>query len=403
MTALDATARLVRPVLLGAVRLRRRRLRGTTFVAVTGSAGKTTTCRLLAATLAPDGDTVLSTGRRSATLQLARAVARLRRRHRFCVLELAAFEPGSLDARLRAYEPDVGVVTTIGDEHVSRFGTRAAIAAEKAKLVAALPATGIAVLNADDPAVRAMAAATRARVILVGRAPEADVRAEDVRTVGAGRLALTLVAADRRLTVETRLRGEIWTTAVLAAVATAHALGVDLERAVAAIGAAEPAPCRLEPLETASGVTFLRDDWKAPAWTVRPALEALAGTGSGRKIAVLGCVSDDRRRPRVLYAALAREARRHADLVVLVGPWAHHGLRAREHEDDGSVVAFDSAPRANAFLRGRLSSGDVVLVKATHDLLHLERIALAGALPVSCARPICRLPIVCDTCRLLVR
>ncbi|MDX6512437.1 MAG: UDP-N-acetylmuramoyl-tripeptide--D-alanyl-D-alanine ligase, partial [Gaiellaceae bacterium] len=287
----DAVAR---SALLSLTRARRRRLRETTFIAVTGSAGKTTTCRLLAAALAPGGETVLTLGRWNQTRQLARAV-RGAGRARFCVLELQAFAPGSLDARLRAYEPDVGVVTTVGADHLSRFGSRSAVAEEKSKLVAALPPTGVAVLNADDAEVRSMAELSRARVVLFGRSPDAEFRAEDVRAAFPDRLAFTLVTGGRSVAVQTRLCGEVWIPAVLGAVATAATLGVGLERVVEAIALVEPSPFRLAPVVAPSGITFLRDDWKASAWTVRPALETLASAAGRRRIAVLGGISDDRR------------------------------------------------------------------------------------------------------------
>ena len=307
------------------------------------------------------------------------------------------------DELLWAYEPDVAVVTTIGFDHWHAFGDQDLIAREKAKLVAAVPGDGLAILNADDPRVLAMREAARCRVVLFGRAPDADVRAEDVGTDELGRLAFTLVHDGERRPVTTQLHGALWLASALAAFATALALGVDPDDAVHAIATVEPTLHRLSPLQTPGGVTYLRDDWKGASWTVEPALEALAAAPARRRVAVLGELPDDPRRARRFYRDIAREARRRADLVVLVGEKAHNGLRGRDGQDDGSMVWFKGAPEATEFLREILGEGDVVLVKANRLPEHLERVSLSNVLPVTCRRVRCHKRVFCDDCRLLTR
>jgi UDP-N-acetylmuramyl pentapeptide synthase len=386
-------------------RARRRRLRETTFVAVTGSWAKSTTVQLIAAALAARGPVSPRAGGRSQGLKVTRAILGTRRRHRSCVYELAAYGPGTLDEILWAYEPDVGVVTTVGFDHINVFGTQEAIAREKEKLVASLPPSGVAILNADDPNVRAMADASSARVVLYGRSAEADVRAEDVRAAFPERLSFTVVTGGRRVPVQTRLCGQLWVTSALAAIATACALGVPPEAAAARLAAVEPSNRKLSVLETPTGVTFLRDDYKATWCTVQPALEVLGSARAKRKLAVLGYLHNYAPPPvELLYAELAREARRYADLVVLVGPNAQHGLRARSSEDDDTIRAFSTAAEATAFLREILAPGDLVLVKGSQLGDGLERVSLAQVLPVTCWVPTCeKFMKGCDKCRLLTR
>jgi UDP-N-acetylmuramyl pentapeptide synthase len=385
------------------VRARRRRFSGTTFVGVTGSAGKTTTRKLLEAVLGVAGPVIASRGTSNRAKELVRVLLKVRREHRFCVQELGAFGPGTLEEMLWALEPDVAVVTNVGTDHFSAFRDIEVVAAEKGKLVAAIPSSGLAVLNADDARVRAMAAQTDARVILYGLSEEADVRAEDVRSAWPEQLKLTLVHDGRRYPVETSLHGETWVTAVLAALATGIGIGIGVGDAVAAIASVKPVRHRLSVTTTPKGVTFLQDDWKASVWTVPGALELLGATGAERRVAVIGQLADDPRKPRVLYPAVARQAREHADLVVLVGRWAHHGLRARSGEDDDSIVAFPAAAEASAFLDRILEPGDVVLVKGTHGGEHLERLTLAQTGRVDCWRVNCRKGLWCEDCRLLTR
>jgi UDP-N-acetylmuramyl pentapeptide synthase len=384
-------------------RANRRRLRGTTFVGVTGSAGKTTTKNLLAAVLGCGGPVVASPGTANRGWSVLKTLLRTRAAHRYCVQEVAAFQPGSLDELLWALEPDVAVVTAVGTDHYSHFRGPEAVAAEKEKLVAALPSSGLAVLNADDARVRAMAGPTNARVVLYGVSADADVRAEEVQADWPTPLRFTLVYRDRRYPVETRLLGRVWTTAVLAALATGISLDIPLEKAILAVAAAAPEPHRLTALRTPDGATFLQDDWKGSVWTVPGALELLGSSEARRRIAIIGQLADDPRKPRDLYAAIAREARRHADLVVLVGRWAHHGLRARSSDEDDSIVAFPTVSEASAYLSRTLEPGDVVLLKGTHGTDHIERLAFAHAVHVRCWRTRCTKKIWCEDCRLLTR
>jgi UDP-N-acetylmuramyl pentapeptide synthase len=380
-------------------RLRRRMLRGTTFVAVTGSLGKSTTCHLLEALLAELGPVSPMRLGANQPRKLTKTVFRTWSRHSSCVYELQASGPNTLDEILWACEPDVGVVTTVASDHLSAFRTLEATAREKAKLVASLSESGVAVLNADDPYVRAMAPLARGRVVLFGRADEAELRAEDVRASFPDCLAFTLIAAGARIPVQTRLVGEHWLSVTLAALATAWALGVPLERATRRLAEVEPYRSRLSVLEAPTGVTFLRDDFKGSSWALQPALDTLEAARAARKIAVLGRITDDKRRPRKLYPEAALTTRRVADLVAVVGPDAHHALAARSAENDNSILAFETTPEAMAELSGIFRPGDLVLVKGALKAEHLERISLAQTLEVRCRRARCRKNIRCDECR----
>jgi UDP-N-acetylmuramoyl-tripeptide--D-alanyl-D-alanine ligase len=386
--------------LLPLARARRRWLHGTTFVAVTGSAGKTTTTRLLDAVLATQGPVAPRRRGPAQGWKLAKTILSTSSRHWACVHDVALSHPGVLEELVWTLEPDVAVVTTVGLDHWRAFGSPDAIAGEKRKVVAALRPDGLAVLNADDPKVREMREAAPGRVVLFGRAIDADVRAEDVGVDGRGRLTFTLLLDGERWPVETRLQGELWLAAALAALATGSALGVSAAAAVHAVATVEPVLHRLSVLEAPGGVTYLRDDWKGASWTVGPALDALAAMPARRRVAVLGELPDDARRARAFYRDVVRDARRRADLVVLVGGKARNGLKG--HHGDSAIVHFEGVPEATGFLREVLEAGDVVLLKANRVPEHLERIALASVLPVSCGRVRCAKRVFCDDCRLLV-
>jgi UDP-N-acetylmuramoyl-tripeptide--D-alanyl-D-alanine ligase len=132
-----------------AVSRRRSALDHVTFIAITGSCGKTTSRLLAAAILERAGP--CQHGETWVPAKLAQVLEQVGPETRFCVCEVGATGPGSLSEPLRLLNPQIGVVTTIGGDHYSAFRSLEATALEKGKLVEGLPPKGIAILNADDP------------------------------------------------------------------------------------------------------------------------------------------------------------------------------------------------------------------------------------------------------------
>ena len=169
------------------------RLPDLTVVGVTGSSGKTTTKDLIGQLLAGLGPTVATPGSFNNELGHPYTVLRAGADTRFLVLELGSRGPGHLRYLCEIAPPRIGVVVNVGVAHIGEFGSVEQIAVAKAELVEALPAGGLAVLNADDERVRGMATRTRARVTLAGEADDADVRATEVSLDERGRASYTLV------------------------------------------------------------------------------------------------------------------------------------------------------------------------------------------------------------------
>lgn len=387
---------LGRRLLLPLARAHRRRLRHTLVVAVTGSGGKTTTKNLLREVLALSGPGTATAESRNRAKGLLRVLARTRRHHRFSVHEVAACGPGSLDELLWTLEPRVGVVTAVGREHYAAFRGVEAVAREKAKLVRALPPDGLAVLHADQPLVRAMAGETAARVLLVGRSADADLRAENVRSAWPEPLAFQALWQGQRVAVTTRLFGEHWLPAVLSALAVGvGAAGLTLDEAAAAVARCEAQKHRLSEVRLPGGVTFLEDDWKAPTWSLDAAFEVLRSARARRRILVLGQLSDDPKNPRQLYRQVALRALAAADVVVAVGRWSHYLAGS-----DDRLHGFATAAECHRFLEDLLAPGDLVLVKSSAGHDHLERLALARQEGMACWRNACGRPMWCDSCGL---
>ncbi len=309
------------------------------FVGVTGSAGKTTTKDLIAAVLARRYRGTRSPGTHNAAHWVPRTVLGVRPDDEFCVQELGASGPGTLDAAIALVRPRVAVITNVGGDHRKAFRTLDATATEKSKLVSALPPDGLAILNADDPRVLAMMGSGRGSVLTYGLTPDAAVHAESVRSSWPDRLTFVAIHGEQRVVVHTRFIGVHWAHACLAAIATGVGLGIPLAEAAAALADVEPWSGRLEPVE-AGGVTFLRDECKASLWSIGPSLEVLRSARAPRKIAVIGTISDYGGRASAVYAAVARQALEAADEVVFVGPQAHRCGAARAHPRGASLHAF---------------------------------------------------------------
>ncbi len=163
---------------------------------------------------------------------------------------------------------------------------------------------------------------------------------------------------------------------VLAAVAVGVAMGIPLATAVQAVEQAPPRRRRMYPITRPDEVTFIQDDMKAPLWSIPPALEFMQEAQAGRKIVVVGSISDYKGNSDQQYVSVARQARDVADTVIFIGPRASKCLKARRHPHDDSLQAFNSVDAAGDYLDDLLRPGDVVLLKgAAAD--HLDTLITA--------------------------
>lgn len=197
------------------------RAKGTRLVALTGSAGKTSTKDLIAQLLAKLGPTVYTEGSLNNELGFPMTASRVEEDTRYLVLEMGARHKGDIAYLTGLARPAIGLVLNIGTAHLGEFGSKQGIAEAKGELVESLAEDGVAVLNFDDPLVRSMAARTRARVVFFGENPGAEVRAQDVRLDSTGRPSFMLTTPAGSAPVQLRLYGEHHVSNALAAAAVA--------------------------------------------------------------------------------------------------------------------------------------------------------------------------------------
>lgn len=366
--AVAALADLAREVVAGA-----RRSGGLQVVGITGSNGKTTTKNMLAAILSTAAETVAARGSYNNEVGAPLTMLRVGATTRYLVSEFGASGPGEIARLASLAEPDIGVVLMVGMAHAGGFGDIEATFRAKSELVQAVRPGGVAVLNADDPRVRRMAAIARDRGVAVrwfGLGPDAAVRAEGIVVTASG-TRFRLHVDGRSADVALRVLGAHHVMNALAAVAAATALGVDVDACVRALEGMRVAErWRMEPLGS-ERVRIINDAYNASPDSMAAALRTLAQiTGpSERAVAVLGAMSElgeyagaehDRvgelavrlRIPRIVV--VGEQARRMYLAAVAEGSW------------DAEAVFMPDADAAYEYLMTELRDGDRVLVKSSN-------------------------------------
>ncbi|GHH74228.1 UDP-N-acetylmuramoyl-tripeptide--D-alanyl-D-alanine ligase [Streptomyces sulfonofaciens] len=366
---------------------------GATLVALTGSAGKTSTKDLIAQVLSTKAPTVYPKGNLNNEIGLPLTALRAEDDTRFLVLEMGARYIGDIRYLTSLTPPRIGLVLNVGSAHIGEFGGREQIAQAKGEMVEALPAAeegGVAVLNADDPLVRAMATRTKARVVYFGETNEtgeADVRAENVRLTATGQPTFLLHTPSGCSVVTLRLYGEHHVSNALAAAAVAHELGMSVHEIAHALSEAGTlSRWRMEVTERPDGVTVVNDAYNANPESMRAALRALAAMGEarraegGRTWAVLGQMAELGDEALAEHDAVGRLAvRLNVSKLVAVGGVEAAWLRAGAYNEGSwgeESVHVSDAEAAVDLLRAELRPGDVVLVKASRSV-GLERVATA--------------------------
>ncbi|GAY16312.1 UDP-N-acetylmuramoyl-tripeptide--D-alanyl-D-alanine ligase [Mycobacterium sp. shizuoka-1] len=349
---------------------------GLTIVGITGSSGKTSTKDLIAAVLRPLGHVVAPPGSFNNELGHPWTVLRADEDTDYLVLEMSARHLGNIAALAAIAPPSIAVVLNVGTAHLGEFGSREVIAATKGELVEAVPAAGVAILNADDPMVSAMASRTAARVVRVGQSDSADIRATDVELDELARPRFTLVTADQAVPVQLAVHGEHQVGNALSAAAVALECGATPEQVAAALGAAGPASRhRMEVRTRADGVIVINDAYNANPDSMKAGLQALAvmsRRNNARSWAVLGEMAELGDASITEHDRVGRLAvRLDISRLVVVGTGRpmnamHHGA-VMEGSWGSESTMVDDAATALELLRAELAPGDVVLVKASNS------------------------------------
>jgi UDP-N-acetylmuramoyl-tripeptide--D-alanyl-D-alanine ligase len=341
-------------------------------VGITGSTGKTIAKEITADVLSRGLVTLRNEGNLNSETGLPMTLLRLEPTHEAAVLEMSMYTVGEIARLAEIAIPEVGVVLAVHPAHLERAGSIERIAAAKAELPAALPPDGLAVLNADDPRVAAMAGVTRAEVRTFGLGPIADVRADDVMSHGLAGTEFTVHAPWGARRIRSATPGRHLVPHALAALAVAERMGVATDEAAEALAAGSRAAHRMSLAESRGGATVVDDTYNASPVSVAAALDFLAETpvaAGRRRIAVLGDMLELGPDEERLHREIGAKAAATADGIVAVGArgaWLADAataagarvVRAADAEEAATVLERAFAP----------GPGDLVLVKASRGI-----------------------------------
>jgi UDP-N-acetylmuramoyl-tripeptide--D-alanyl-D-alanine ligase len=347
-----------------------RRDAGTKVIAITGSAGKTTTKETIAEFLSTRFRVVKNKGNLNNHIGLPLSLMQLRTAPDVAVMELGMNHAGEISTLVAIAEPDVRVWTNVGDAHLGFFASPEAIADAKSEILERANPDDVLVANADDPLVVARTGGFAGRTITFGTSEEATVRASEVEDLGiAGMRARVRTPAGERI-IRTPLLGRGNLSNVLAGIAVALDAGIDLDEIVAAAAQLQPADRRGAVRHLARGVTLIDDSYNSSPTALRRALEVVANErGVTRKVAVLGEMLELGEHATGLHEDSGRAAAAAglARLFTVGGPPARAMADAAVAAGmpPAAVTYFEKSDSAAPEIAAAVGPGDLVLVKGS--------------------------------------
>jgi UDP-N-acetylmuramoyl-tripeptide--D-alanyl-D-alanine ligase len=347
-----------------------RRQWGKRLVAVTGSAGKTTTKEAIAAALGAKFNVLKSWGNLNNGFGLPLQLLRLETEHEFAVIEMGMNHAGEIAELARIAMPDWGVVTNVGSAHIENFAEgQAGIARAKLELVAALPSSGVVFLNCDDPYVSQFGRDFQGRTVYFGAGPCADPQLIHVSESPSG-LRLRLRAGDQERRLTLHMLGAHNACNALAGLAVALEAGIELDAALGALAQLSAGDKRGQIVELA-GATLLNDSYNSNPEALRAMIRTLAAYPARRRILIAGEMLEMGEHGPALHTACG-EAAAEAGLDLVAGVQGNARYLAQAACTKGVASLFlTDAEAAGRWLLDNLQSGDVVLVKGSRGV-HLE-------------------------------
>ncbi len=341
--------------LMALAAVKRQQIAGT-VIGITGSVGQTSTKDLALAALSASKATWANERSFNNEQGLPTAILNAPAQIDVLVLEMGMRGFGEIADLCRIARPTIGVVTLVAEAHGDRVGGIEGVARAKSELIVSLPASGVAILNADDARTRAMSAVSAAPVLLFGESSDADVRISELQVDGLARACFHLDSPWGVCNVQLAVTGRHMAINAAAALACVGAVGGDLLAGAAALATARLSSMRMEMMQLASGALLLNDAYNANPTSMRAALETLAQLPATHRVAVLGLMAE-------IPNAEAE----------------HRAVLQHAHELGIEVLAYETelygiAPVDDPIVAlGSLASGVAVLVKGSR-VVGLERL-----------------------------
>jgi UDP-N-acetylmuramoyl-tripeptide--D-alanyl-D-alanine ligase len=341
--------------------LHRRRM-GAQVIGITGSVGKTSTKEAAAAVLRQHFKTLYSGKSYNNEIGVPLTLLRLEPEHEVAVVEMGTYGLGEIALLCQWAEPNIGIVTNVGVSHLERMGSPDVVAVAKRELIESLPSDGVAILNNDDPRVRAMAEHTDARCVFYGSTADSDIWADNIERRGLGGIAFDVHYRGETHRLETSLLGQHAIYIALPVIAAGLVLGMTWN-AIAAGLRDEAMQRRISVVRGVNGATVLDDTYNASPASCQAALDLLADV-PGRRVAVFGDMAELGPIEEEGHRSVGQAAAAVVDQLVVVGDKARWiGEAAQQRRALLPVVYANTNAEAAAALRPLLTSDTVILVK----------------------------------------
>ncbi|MDR1539899.1 MAG: UDP-N-acetylmuramoyl-tripeptide--D-alanyl-D-alanine ligase [Clostridiales bacterium] len=345
--------------------------------AITGSAGKTTTKDLTASVLSQRYRTLKSEGNLNNEIGLPKMAFKLDKSHEAAVFEMGMNHAGEIGRLSKIARPDICVITNVGTAHIENFGSQQGILAAKAEIFDFMSPGGVAVLNGDDPYLASLRGDPRlegGKTIFYGL-NSGELRAENVEDLGIEGMLCDITGQGMSFKARIPLPGMHMVYNALAAAAVGLEMGLGAQEIQNGIESFAPSKNRME-ISRAKFGTIINDSYNANPASMEAALEVLANSKEGRKIAVLGGMFELGVHAKELHERVGRKAAQvGVDILICVGELAQHIRSAYEKETlHGKALSFETNQECLERIEGILETGDVILVKASRAV-GLESVA----------------------------
>ena len=346
-----------------------RRLFPIPFIAITGSVGKTTTKDMVAAVLGARFCVHKTDGNFNNDIGVPLTLLKLEKQHEVCVVEMGMDHAGEIDYLGRLVEPDMAIITNIGDAHIENLGSREAIFQAKCEIFPHLKKDGLAVLNGDDPLLASLRGALPQPAVFVGSGEGLDYTARDLASDGAGHLSCRIRTPQSQFEANIPALGQHMIYPTLMAAAVGEALGMAPDEIVRGIGAFLPTKMRMNILRCKGDIVILNDAYNANPQSMRAAAAVLGDAQGRRKVAVVGDMKELGPGSEQFHRAVGGYfAQAGADRLIAVGDLARfmaEGAKAAGLSQSDYFSTLDAAKNA---LSRELRAGATILVKASRSM-----------------------------------
>ncbi len=339
------------------------------FVAITGSVGKTTTKDMVAAVLGAKFRVHKTEGNFNNDIGVPLTLLKLERGHEVCVVELGMDHAGEIDNLARLVEPDMALVTNIGDAHIENLGSRENIFKAKCEIFPHLKKGGLAVLNGDDPLLATLKGTLPQRTVFVGGGEGLDYTACDLSSDAVGHLSCRIKTPRSQFQADIPALGDHMIYPTLMAAAAGEALGMAPDEIIRGIGAFLPTKMRMNIVRCRGDIVILNDAYNANPQSMRAAAAVLGGAQGRRRVAVVGDMKELGPGAEQFHRAVGGYfAQAGADRLIAIGDLAR--FMAEGARDAGLAQAdyFPTVGEAKNALLRELRAGATILVKASRSM-----------------------------------